>query len=55
MAEKLVLTREMRGESPNFQLNDAVFHNGQADGADFRLVTSCHQFYIHGITVFFDE
>jgi hypothetical protein len=39
----------------DFQLNDAVFHNGQADGADFRLVTSCHQFYIHGITVFFDE
>lgn len=39
----------------NFQLNDAVFHNGQRGGADFCLVTSCPEMYIRSVTVFFDQ
>jgi serine/threonine protein kinase len=41
----------------NYQINNALFRNGEVGGADFRLTTSCHEFYIHSVTVFlfFDQ
>jgi serine/threonine protein kinase len=39
----------------NFQLNDALFHNGERGGADFRLTTTSHELYLHNVTVFFDQ
>jgi serine/threonine protein kinase len=39
----------------NFQLNDAVFRNGQLGGADFCLVSNCRELYIHSVALFFDE
>ena len=39
----------------NYQLNDALFRNGQTDGADFRLTTTSQELYIHSVTVFFDQ
>jgi hypothetical protein len=43
-----------RWETAYFQINDAVFRNGEKAGADFRLTTSSHALYIHSVTVFFD-
>jgi len=39
----------------NYQLNDALFRNGQTNGADFRLVTTSRELYLHNVTVFFDQ
>jgi serine/threonine protein kinase len=39
----------------NYQLNDALFRNGQTNGADFRLATTSREFYLHSVTVFFDQ
>jgi hypothetical protein len=39
----------------NFQINDALFHKGEMGGADFCLVASCRELYIHSVTVFFDQ
>lgn len=37
-----------------FQLNDALFRNGEGGGADFRLTTWSRDLYIHSVTVSFD-
>jgi hypothetical protein len=42
-------------KTTNYQLNNALFHNGESGGADFRLTTSCRELYIHRVTVFFDQ
>lgn len=42
-------------KTADFQLNDAVFHNGQLGGGDFRIVTSSHELYIRSVTLYFDE
>jgi hypothetical protein len=39
----------------NYQINDALFRNGEMGGADFCLTTSCPKLYIHSVTVFFDQ
>jgi serine/threonine protein kinase len=39
----------------NYQLNDALFRNGQTNGADFRLATTSPELYLHSVTVFFDQ
>jgi serine/threonine protein kinase len=39
----------------NYQINDALFQNGERGGADFRLSTMCEDLYIHSVTVFFDN
>jgi serine/threonine protein kinase len=38
-----------------FQINDALFRNGERGGADFRLTTSSKELYIHSVTVDFDQ
>ena len=39
----------------NFQLNEAVFRNGEKGGADFRLTSSSPELYPRSVTVFFDQ
>ena len=39
----------------NYRLNDALFRNGQTNGADFRLATTSPELYLHSVTVFFDQ
>jgi serine/threonine protein kinase len=42
-------------KTANYQINEALFHNGENGGADFRLTTTSRALYIHSVTVFFDE
>ncbi len=42
-------------KTANFQIDDALFRNGEKGGADFCLITSCKELYIHSVTVFFEQ
>jgi hypothetical protein len=38
-----------------YELDDALFRNGERGGADFRLITTCQELYLHSVTVSFDQ
>lgn len=54
-AGKISFDGEGVWKTANYQINDAVFHNGELAGGDFCLVTNCRELYIHSVTVFFDQ
>jgi serine/threonine protein kinase len=52
---RIGFTDEPAWHTANFQLNNALFRNGEDGGADFRLTTTSLQLYIHSVTLFFDQ